>query len=115
MTKKLAYEQLESRYVAIQDDIIALGEENQRLKDEVKELKLEVAKIGEEALGAELDGWEAEDSAEAATAKWDDTRFALREYGGHTVDCAASWCDSGKPHPNCTCGWNYYATVIERG
>jgi hypothetical protein len=114
MAKKLSYEALEERNLAIADDIIKLADENAALSQRVVELEKAMSEAGGKLLDMELETFEANTICDQTEDKWDELRFALRHFGKHDTDCLAFMFTRNGLHEACTCGWNFFATKLER-
>lgn len=103
MTKKLSYEALEERISHFQDDIIAIAAQRDTLEAKlalVQKLNVEL----------ELDNFEEMALAQRAEDKWNELKGGLA-YARHAPSCPSPGI---KPHHACKCGWNFYATKLER-
>jgi hypothetical protein len=114
MPKELSPEALAERNEHLVDDIIRLADENASLTEQVKTLTKELADAREISLSNELDAAESGIIAEQIENKFENLKYTIRDFGGHTPTCCDGAVTGRSLHPSCTCGWNFYATEIER-
>jgi hypothetical protein len=95
MTKKFTREELEAHIVTIQG-------------------LLDISRATAQDL--EIDNFAAHSDADKADSRFETLRDALSLYGQHTKECFAWLFDrvAGKLHWACDCGWNHFATELER-